>query len=162
MIGESGCGKTSIINYYRYGVSNIMVEPTLGASYIRHGEISIWDISGSPAYETLNQLYYRDADIVIIVCANHSASRVKKVIKKYINQTNKIGRMILVRNQIDKDSNNKDSTDLSELSATYNMEYFQTSAKLGTNIVELFDHIRLLASTHEVLKDKKTSRCCLF
>ena len=58
--------------------------------------------------------------------------------------------------------NEPDLTIITKKTLENNIDIFNCKKITISNIVELFDHIRLLASTHEVLKDKKTSRCCLF
>ena len=76
MLGESGVGKTCIINRY---VSNTFkaTESTKGASFKPRtlsspdGKVEIrqmiWDTAGQEIYRSLASFYYRDADAVVLV-----------------------------------------------------------------------------------------------
>ena len=79
IIGDSGVGKTSIINRYTYGKYGDDVQPTLGASFknkdvqFEHEDatkmirLSLWDTAGQEKFNSLNLLYFKKANAAIIV-----------------------------------------------------------------------------------------------
>ena len=76
LIGESGTGKTSIINRLKTNEFNSNQESTMCSSMFRKiinipdfGSlmIEIWDTAGQEKYRSINKLFYKDANIVIFV-----------------------------------------------------------------------------------------------
>ena len=77
LIGESGTGKTSIIQRYCKGIFKEDSNATLGSSFqtkeinLPEGKIKvkleIWDTAGQEAYRALNKIFYKDAKIFIFV-----------------------------------------------------------------------------------------------
>ena len=75
LLGDSGVGKTSIINHFMTGKTSESLKPTVGAAFVTknivvdgHGlELRIWDTAGQEVYRGLAPMYYRSAQIAIIV-----------------------------------------------------------------------------------------------
>ena len=75
LLGESGVGKSSVM--LRFVTNNFKIEPdsTVGASYMgkilqfneKMIKFNIWDTAGQERYHSLAKMYYRDADVAIIV-----------------------------------------------------------------------------------------------
>lgn len=59
---------------------------------------------------------------------------------------------VLVGNKADKEDKVIDTETGKQLADEYGLEFFETSAKTGLNISELFQHI-----AHSIIKDKKKS-----
>jgi GTPase SAR1 family protein len=57
---------------------------------------------------------------------------------------------VLVGNKADKDNKVIDTDTGKQLADEYGLEFFETSAKTGLNVSELFQHI-----AHTIIKDKK-------
>lgn len=74
-IGNTMVGKSCIIAKYMNGKFKDTIEPTVGASFFSrefsvHGQpiiLNVWDTAGQEAYRYLVPMYYRNADIAIIV-----------------------------------------------------------------------------------------------
>ena len=74
IVGDSGVGKTSIINRYidKYNPNE---KPTVGASFTNKSEIvngkeilfEIWDTAGQERFRSINSIFYQDAYICILV-----------------------------------------------------------------------------------------------
>lgn len=75
LLGESGVGKTAILNRY---IGNTFIEnqpQTIGANFQQKVEsyqgrkitLSIWDTAGQEIYRTLTPMYYRDAHMALII-----------------------------------------------------------------------------------------------
>ena len=75
VLGNSGVGKTSIINQYLTKEFKIDINSTIGASFNKKQikikdkfyDLEIWDTAGQEKYRSLTPIYYRGSDIVIIV-----------------------------------------------------------------------------------------------
>ena len=77
LIGESGVGKTSIISRFAFNSFDANVETSGSASYsskiIEYHDIDkeilleIWDTIGQEKYRSLTKIFYKDADIVVLV-----------------------------------------------------------------------------------------------
>ena len=78
LIGESGVGKTSIIGRFFNGMFEESLMSTNGASYVNRNltfseygnrlvRFEIWDTAGQEQYRSLNQIFYKDASICILV-----------------------------------------------------------------------------------------------
>ena len=76
LIGESGTGKTSIINRLKTNEFNSTQDSTMCSSMFRKiidipdfGSlmVEIWDTAGQEKYRSINKLFYKDSNIVIFV-----------------------------------------------------------------------------------------------
>ena len=77
LVGESGVGKTSIINRYVENYFNPNSESTTGASFAskivtfdkfqKSIKFEIWDTAGQEKYRALSKIFYKDAAIAILV-----------------------------------------------------------------------------------------------
>ena len=77
LIGESGVGKTSIINRYISNVFSTNLTATPGASfttktvflkeYEQSIKFEIWDTAGQEKYRSLAKVFYKNAAICILV-----------------------------------------------------------------------------------------------
>lgn len=77
ILGNSGVGKTSIINRWTTGSWNTTVKPTIGANHQRktvvlgdkNVDVFIWDTAGQEQFQSLTPLYARSAACAIIAAA---------------------------------------------------------------------------------------------
>ena len=75
LVGDSGVGKTSIINRYVKKKINAQENVTIGASFTNKlGNINgrqivfeIWDTAGQERFRSINNIFYQDAHICIMV-----------------------------------------------------------------------------------------------
>lgn len=75
VVGESGVGKTSVINRYVHGFFSKMYKSTIGVDFAlkevdvddNHVKLQLWDIAGQERYNTLTHIYYRSAVGAIVV-----------------------------------------------------------------------------------------------
>ena len=82
LLGDSGVGKTCIINRYIYNQFNPNTDTTLGSSYssksIKKNKIeyklNIWDTTGQEKYHAITNLFIKGANIVILVYSIDSLS----------------------------------------------------------------------------------------
>ena len=75
LLGESGVGKTSLINVTGGGKFNEKEDPSISSNFIKKYIeidskkylINIWDTAGQEKYKHLAKLFFHGADIVILV-----------------------------------------------------------------------------------------------
>lgn len=75
LVGESGIGKTSIINRYHNNSFNENSLSTVSMNFIskkieinkKKVIVDVWDTAGQEQYRSINKLFVKDADIVILV-----------------------------------------------------------------------------------------------
>ena len=77
LVGESGVGKTSIINRYVTNTFNQKLTPTPGGSlakktvflqdYNQSIKFEIWDTSGQEKYRSLAKVFHKIADVCLLV-----------------------------------------------------------------------------------------------
>ena len=77
LIGESGVGKTSIINRYTANTFCSKLTPTPGASftakvialkeYNNTIKFEMWDTAGQQKYRALAKVFYKDAAVCVLV-----------------------------------------------------------------------------------------------
>ena len=72
LFGNSGAGKTCIVQRMRYNTFNYDVNLTIGAAYTIYTvedniKIEIWDTAGQERFHSLLPLYARCAEIIVVV-----------------------------------------------------------------------------------------------
>lgn len=155
IVGSCGVGKTSIIK--KHLDKNIQnTETTLGAIFwtMNHNspqgtefKIDFWDTAGQERYNSLIPMYSRNSDIMIItfeIADKQSFLDLDKWLDTVTPYCNK-SIFLLVGNKSDMELYRQvfyeDVRDFTEKHKKYRMKYFETSAKTGHNIAELFQHI---------------------
>ncbi len=153
--GNSGVGKTSIL---RYEVNNEFEQENLSQSVLEHfsknfqfGEkiirIQIWDTCGNEMYQQIMKSFYRSALCIFLVFAidnKNSFLNINKWIEdiKIVNE-NESPILVLIGNKKDKESERQISKEQIEKYCKTNEidTYFETSAKTGESIHELFKEV---------------------
>eukprot|EP00826_Nyctotherus_ovalis_P008339 TRINITY_DN12155_c0_g4_i2.p1 TRINITY_DN12155_c0_g4~~TRINITY_DN12155_c0_g4_i2.p1 ORF type:complete len:227 (-),score=54.38 TRINITY_DN12155_c0_g4_i2:78-758(-) len=154
MVGESGVGKTCLINRY---VSNVFdaTDATTAASFksrtlsSHDNSISIrqmiWDTAGQEVYRSLASFYYRDADAVVLVYDVTNKKSFEELIYWVgeINQhSTKSVLLTLAGNKSDRvDDEQVDITDAKEYAKSIGASFFMVSAKENYNIVEMYTEL---------------------
>jgi len=75
LLGESGVGKTSLINVFNKGIFKKDIDSTGSCSSVikkieinnKEYSLDIWDTAGQEKYRSLNRIFIKDAKIVILV-----------------------------------------------------------------------------------------------
>lgn len=109
--------------------------------------LNIWDTAGEEKYHAIAPMYYRGADGAIII---YDVTKKETIVraKKWVEELRKFAEndpcVIFVGNKVDK-INERILTmeDGNKLANEYQCPYFESSAKNGQNITEIFDNITL-------------------
>jgi len=132
--------------------------PTIGVNILKYiinfetkegenTEVSLmfWDIAGQPQFYMLHKPYYQGANGIILVFDITRSSTFSNV-NNWFNEAVKFGLSsvprILVGNKIDLKDERKIIVPMSEhLSKKLNAPYFETSAKTGAKVPDIFHKI---------------------
>ena len=152
MLGETGVGKTSIVQRFVAEKYNDNNNPTIGASFISKSYIipntnlsmkfQIWDTAGQEKYKSLASMYYRDAHAAIIVydITNKSSyDAIKNWVSELKSSSNKDIFIVIVGNKADLVHKEEiDVVTSKEYSDSISALFKQTSAKENMGIEDLF------------------------
>ena len=165
LVGDSGCGKSSIIYRYKNGRFNEEQDSTIGASFYsqllevdgKPVRLSIWDTAGQERFDSIASMYSRGSNVVILVCdstRNDCVGSLKKWYDKIVLQLlpEEISVFIAV-NKIDDMDSDIDFLDVKEYAMSIHALVFKTSAKNNINIDELF-----ITAARTSVKQKKSVR----
>ena len=157
LIGESGSGKTSIIQQFAYkifdpncatSISSQYVSKVISFSDIRKSlRIEIWDTAGQERYRSMAKLFYQDAKIIIFVYDVTSKSSFDELINYWIPEVqNTINTKEVIFGLV---ANKSDLYEIEcitseqgiKLADEINAIFQKTSAKLGLGISLLFENL---------------------
>lgn len=170
MLGESTVGKSSIANRFMGRQFKDKTDSTIGAAYTRiatdnntninkttnnsqnkNVAFSLWDTAGQERFNSLIPMYYRDADIALLVFDIKNPKTLHRL-KRYIIEINRNVdncKFIIIGNKIDLIEKNDELIDidkwvkeeLSDLTNLYALQYYFVSAKNEKNLDNLFDYV---------------------
>lgn len=150
LVGESGVGKTSIINRYVSNLYRSNFIPSMSASYSNKTieikdfkkfiKFEIWDTLGQEKFRSMNRIFYKDVTSAILVfdiTRNESFEQIKSYWLPEIRDKIKCKDLTIALC-----ANKSDLYDFQEVSEKYTREfadeneliYFETSAKNGDGI----------------------------
>ncbi|EDQ91138.1 uncharacterized protein MONBRDRAFT_36068 [Monosiga brevicollis MX1] len=157
LLGDAGCGKSSLAQLYVYGSCPPRLEPTIGASFLtkmitldnRELKLSIWDTAGQEKYRGLAPMYYRDAEAAVIVYDITKASTFQNV-RSWVSELTAINpgqrlALAIAGNKADLDEQRQVAyQDASKYAESVGAIFFETSAIQGINVHELFDQLAVV------------------
>ncbi|ESQ34517.1 hypothetical protein EUTSA_v10008896mg [Eutrema salsugineum] len=157
VLGDSGVGKTSLMNQYVNNKFSQQYKATIGADFVtkelqiddRLVTLQIWDTAGQERFQSLGIAFYRGADCCVLVYdVNHlkSFDSLDNWHEEFLKQASPRDPtafpFILLGNKVDIDGGN--SRVVSEKKARAwcaekgNILYFETSAKEDYNVDDSF------------------------
>ncbi|XP_020592133.1 ras-related protein Rab7-like isoform X2 [Phalaenopsis equestris] len=155
VLGDSGVGKTSLMNQYVQKRFIQQYKATIGADFVTK-EVQIWDTAGQERFQSLGVAFYRGADCCILVYdinVLRSFDNLDNWHDDFLKQASLTKPdkfpFILLGNKVDVDGGN--SRVVSEKKAREwcaskgNIPYFETSAKEDYNVEAAFLSVAKLA-----------------
>jgi len=152
-VGDSGCGKTSLLLRYVDDTFTDTFISTIGVDFKSKTinvdgakvEMQIWDTAGQERFRTITSSYYREAEGVILVFDLTNLESFNNV-KRWLTDVEKYSadsaHKILVGNKSDLEATRKvKREDAEEFAGRCNLEYFETSAKKGVNVTTVFEKL---------------------
>ena len=153
LLGDVSVGKTSIASRYCKNSFNEHHINTIGGAYqqqkvvLGNGsmvKLHIWDTSGQERFRAMTNLYYRDAQVAILTYDITNESSFSSIefwiqeLKYKVENENMI--LCLVGNKCDVNLNERKVTSQKgkNFAQDNNMIFFETSAKTGEGVKDLF------------------------
>ena len=153
LLGDVSVGKTSIASRYCKNSFNEHHINTIGGAYqqqkvvLGNGsmvKLHIWDTSGQERFRAMTNLYYRDAQVAILTYDITNESSFSSIefwiqeLKYKVENENMI--LCLVGNKCDVNLNERKITSQKgkNFAQDNNMIFFETSAKTGEGVKDLF------------------------
>lgn len=155
LLGDSGVGKTSIaVRLVRDVFTDQGTQSTVGAAFftfvVENGEDTIqfemWDTAGQERYRSLAPMYYRGAEVVVLVFALSDRQSFEAG-ERWLQDVRQSGlgptcTLVLVGNKADLESERQVSTaDAEAFAAEQGMMYIETSAKTAQNVKEIMQNV---------------------
>ena len=153
LLGDSGVGKSSLVLRFVTDTFRPYSESTIGASFLtkillvneKQSKFFIWDTAGQEKYHSLAPMYYRGAQVAIIVydiTNKNSFLTLKRWVKELKLHGPPDILIAIVGNKSDLSGNRKVSYNQAKAYADeINVLFIETSAKNNSNINELFTNI---------------------
>ncbi|KAG5860497.1 Rab5-like GTPase [Encephalitozoon hellem] len=153
VLGYYSVGKSSLVLKYVKGEFNPNEESTIGASFLtktvftQEGSIKfeIWDTAGQERYNSLIPMYYRGAQVALIVydiTSAESFETAKRWVEELGFEKPKEFIKVLIGNKSDLESDRRvEYQQGKEYADSHNLLFFESSAKTGKSIAEIFNAI---------------------
>ena len=168
LIGDSGVGKTNILNRYVNDTFSETTKSTVGVELGTKVEeynntkikVQIWDTAGQERYKSITKTYYKGAKGAFIVYDITNKDTFKNV-DKWIQDLREFGEddaaILIVGNKSDLEEKREVTTDeVKKKAEVYKMAYCETSALKSKNINYAFQTlIKLVAEKMENKKNEE-------
>ena len=172
-LGDTAVGKTSIIKCYKGEEFDEGAIATIGIDYIMDKReidgktytFKIYDTAGQERYKSICVSYLKIADGFLLVFSVDDKKTFKRIVKwmneiiESINPKEKI--IYLVGNKIDKNPREVSNEEAMNFAKENNIRYFETSAKTGFGVQELFKNLYQEIydlNEKQVIKNKKQNK----
>ena len=186
MIGESGVGKTCLIQRFNKNEFSLTHLSTIAIDFKmkvvtvndQRLKMQIWDTAGQERFNTLTAGFFKGSD-GIVLCYSVTDMKSFENINKWMAQIKSLApvdvKVLLVGNKTDLEDQRVVSEELgNEMAEKYGVELFEASAKSGDNVMEVFNRMAELVlekvkdnpktdeSTRNLGGDgfKKKRKCC--
>jgi len=166
ILGDSGVGKTSLLNQYVNGRYTQQYRATVGADFMakevmiddRVVNLQIWDTAGQERFQSLGPAFYRGADCCVLVydiTNQKSFESLDSWRDEFLMQGNPKDPenfpFIVLGNKCDKEGDRKVAKSVSEKWCKNHgsVELFETSAKDNVNVESAFQVIAKAAASQD-------------
>ncbi|KAG0337664.1 hypothetical protein BG004_007558 [Podila humilis] len=168
ILGESGVGKTSLMNQYVNKKFSNQYKATIGADFLtkeipidnRLVTMQIWDTAGQERFQSLGVAFYRGADCCVLVFDVNNAKSFETLESwrdEFLIQASPTHPenfpFVVIGNKIDMDESKRmvsQKRAMAWCQSKGNIPYFETSAKEAINVEQAFQTIAKNALQHEV------------
>ncbi|XP_075681269.1 ras-related protein Rab-22A-like isoform X2 [Dermatophagoides pteronyssinus] len=149
LLGDTGVGKSSIVQRFVHNTYNPCMENTIGASFMTKTmyikstcyKLNIWDTAGQERYKALAPMYYRGANICIVVydvTSRSSFDSVQSWIRELRTYLLEKCLICIVGNKSDLADRRVVMHYAKQYADSVDAFFIETSAKNCYNITELF------------------------
>jgi len=155
LLGESGVGKTSLMNRYVNNKFSELYRSTIGADFLTKevkvddhtATLQIWDTAGQERFQSLGVAFYRGADCCALIFdvndvkSFEALSSWKEEFLDHAHPSDpETYPFVVIGNKIDKEEQSAvpQKRALAWCQENGNLPYFSTSAKDGVNVEQAF------------------------
>lgn len=152
IIGNSGVGKSNVMNRYFYNKFSKNVASTIGIDFacksIKISEteykIQCWDASGDSRFKSIVKSYYRGADCILLVYDVSNRKSFTDLVEFWLPEIEKLNpeaHLVLIGNKADLQGQVARQVELEEgmeLAVLLKIPFFETSAAENTSIETAF------------------------
>ena len=182
LVGDTRVGKSAILSRFTTGSFDPDLTPTIGASYATRnfssptgGEIKIhiWDTAGQEKFRSLAPMYYRNANVAILVYDVTSKESFEGLTewKKEIDAKAPVGiKFVVVGNKIDARERMVAPEEGMKYARDIKAEFQESSAKSGEGVTAIFEKIaNMEIENAEIIREephghskvkKDDKKCC--
>ena len=161
LLGDSGVGKTSLVLRFVHNEFHPFQESTIGAAFFskavkttdssdRWVQFKIWDTAGQERYQSLTPLYFRGADVAVLV---YDITRIHsfQTLQRWVRELRAHGPpsiiMAVVGNKVDlADHRSVQEDDARHYAESIDALYMETSCRDNNNVTELFQELATRAA----------------
>jgi len=154
MIGDPSVGKSSLLLRYADNEFTNNFISTIGVDYkekevqVANNKVTIqiWDTAGQERFRTITSSYYRGAQGMILTFDLTNEASFKSL-SKWLQEVERYAEedvvVVLAGNKVDMGQGQfkVNPQEIEEFKSKYGLEYFQTSAKDGSNCSQLFQKL---------------------
>ena len=154
LLGDLNTGKTSLISRFTENKFSESNKGTLGIDFkvkqitLSNGQrvkVQIWDTAGSEKFRSVVKSYLRDSDVYVLVYDITSIESFRNI-DTWMDEVDEArkedSKIVIVGNKCDLASERVIQTSEAKRKAEeLRAEFFETSAKTGENVVELFTRL---------------------
>lgn len=168
LLGESAVGKSSLVIKFGKGTFTDNRESTIGAAFIAQSvyledrnttvRFEIWDTAGQERYKSLAPMYYRNANAAVVVfdlTSSQSLTRAKAWVRELRLRADENTVIALAGNKVDADNREVSKEAAMDYAANEDLLYFETSAKTGENVTEMFRAIAEKMPIEQFLEERE-------
>ena len=161
LLGDSGVGKTCLLKRYRDNNYKHNFISTVGIDYKVHYtnidnkrvKCQIWDTAGQERFHVITRAYYKGSHGIVLVfdiTEKSTFTNIEYWMKNISQHANTNVQIILVGNKSDLAKKRQVTVEEADAVAKrYNIQYFETSAKTGSNVDESFYNVSKLIIENE-------------
>ena len=150
VIGDSSVGKSNIISKYKENKFDEKGQPSIGVQFIAKNvvienttfRLQVWDTAGQESFRSMTRIYYKNSSCAFIVYDITEKESFNHV-ESWISECKKIAPetvlLVLIGNKSDLNESREVSYEEGlKLTEKNKMLFFETSAKNGVNIENIF------------------------
>ncbi len=160
VVGDGSVGKTTLILRYtekRFRESYI---PTIGVQWVvkqlEYKEnmvyFTLWDVAGQDQFKVMRGSFYEGSDAVIIVYDVTNLISFDHI-ENWLNEVKQFCEnvpFVILGNKLDLKNDRKVTHEMIDsLKQRINLPYFETSAKTGENVMDMFNEVVTKILSHE-------------
>jgi len=158
VLGDSGVGKTSLLYQYVNKKFTGKYKATIGADFLtkefmcdeKMVTMQIWDTAGQEQFVALGTSFYRGSDACILTFDVTSIKSFENLViwrDDFLQKANSNENfpMIVLGNKVDIENRAVENKKATAWCQSFNLPYFETSAKDGLNVEQAFQTIAKLA-----------------